>query len=572
MPKIDVNQELFFQALGRRLSREELVPLLEVAKAELDEWSEAEGVLKVELNDTNRPDLWSTMGLARQLAMHLGGKRPRYGFFSRAGAPQPAAERRVVVDAGLREVRPFIGSFVAEGRAMTDALLREIIQGQEKLCGNFGRKRKMVAMGVSRAELIQWPVHYRAADPDATRFVPLDFTRPLSMREILAQHPKGREYGGIVGGFDRFPLLSDDRGEVLTFPPVINSALIGGVRVGDSRLFVDLTGPDLEIILTAVAIAACDFADMGFTVLPVEVQYPFDTPWGRRIVTPFYFQRETVVDTPAAEKLLGDRFSPEEAAGCIRRTGCTVKVDGSKLVVAPPEYRNDFLHPVDAIEEIMIGRGMRSFAPVMPREFTVGRLTAMEEYVRGVRDLMIGLGYQEMIYLYLGARRDYTDRMLRDGSQLVEIANPMTESLAVVRDSILPSLLGSEQVSANAAYPHRIFEVGKIVRRDAGANEGSRTLTALGALWADGEVGFNEIDSHALALCWHLGLEPKLAPVDDPRFLGGRAAAIDVARGGGASRRIGVMGEVHPHVLESWGITMPCVALEIVLDGLETRA
>jgi phenylalanyl-tRNA synthetase beta chain len=564
MPKIDVDQELFFQALGRRLSREELVPLLEVAKAELDEWSEAEGILRVELNDTNRPDLWSTMGLARQLAVHLTGQVPRYRFFSRPGAAQATAERRVVVDAGLRGIRPYIGSFVAEGREMTDALLREIIQSQEKLCGNFGRKRKMVAMGVSRADLVQWPVHYRAADPDATRFVPLDFTRPLSMREILAEHPKGREYGGIVAGFDRFPLLADGRGEVLTFPPVINSALIGGVRVGDSRLFVDLTGPDLETILTAVAIAACDFADMGFRVMPVAVEYPFDTPWGRGIVTPFYFQKATVVDVAAAGRLLGERLSPEEAAGLIRRMGSSVRVDGDSLVVSPPEYRNDFLHPVDAMEEIMVGRGMASFAPVMPDEMTVGRLTAMEQYTRGVRDLMIGLGYQEMIYNYLGARRDFADRMLRDGSELVEIANPMTESYAVVRDSVIPCLLASEAISSNAAYPHRIFETGKVARRDPQANTGSRTLTSLGALWADRAVGFNEIDAHVMALCWYLGLEPKLEAVDDPRFIGGRAAAIGVG-----GRRIGVMGELAPQVLEHWGVTMPCVAVEITLDGLE---
>jgi hypothetical protein len=99
-------------------------------------------------------------------------------------------------------------------------------------------------------------------------------------------------------------------------------------------------------------------------------------------------------------------------------------------VVTPPPFRNDFLHPVDVIEEIMIGRGMASFAPVMPHEFTVGRLTRAELRARRVRDQMVGLGYQEMIYNYLGARTDFADRMLRDGSSLVEIANPMSESFA----------------------------------------------------------------------------------------------------------------------------------------------
>ena len=561
MPKIDVNEGLFFKALGRKFEKPELIELLTAAKAELDDWPVGEGVLRIELNDTNRPDLWSTMGLARQLAIYLGGTLPTYPFFSREGSARNTEDRRVVVDAGLAGIRPYIASFVAEGRKVTDALLREIIQSQEKLCGNFGRKRKTIAMGVSRADLLQWPVHYSAADPDATRFVPLDFEKPLSMREILSQHPKGREYGPIVAGFKKFPLLSDGKGEVLTFPPVINSALIGGVRVGDSRLFIDLTGPDLDIILIACAITACDFADMGFTVLPVAVQYPFETPYGRTIATPFYFQKDTTVEVAAAEKRLGETFSPAEAAAHIRKMGNGVRVDGAKLVVTPPEYRNDFLHPVDVIEEIMIGRGMESFEPIMPRDFTVGRISPAEWYARSVRETMIGLGYQEMIYPYLGARKDFVDRMCTDGADVMEIDNPMTESFDIVRNSILPNLLASEAVSAHAAYPHRIFEVGKVVVKDPTENYGSRTHNTLAFLVSDREAGFNEVDAHVLAFFYYLSVEPQLAPLEDPRFIPGRAAEIRVK-----GKKVGVMGEVHPQCLENWGIQMPCAAVELSLD------
>ncbi|HUI71235.1 MAG TPA: phenylalanine--tRNA ligase subunit beta [Spirochaetia bacterium] len=561
MPKIDVNEKLFFQILGERLGREELTELLTAAKAELDDWPEGEGVLRVELNDTNRPDLWSTMGLARQLAIYRGKQAPVYPFFSRHGNSQATEARRVVVDAGLAGIRPYIASFVAEGKQVTDALLREIIQSQEKLCGNFGRKRKTIAMGVSRADLIQWPVHYSAADPDETRFVPLDFPTSLSMREILLQHPKGKEYGPIVSGFAKFPLLSDDKGEVLTFPPVINSALIGGVEVGDSRLFIDLTGPDLETILVACSITACDFADMGFTILPVAVHYPTDTPYGRTIVTPFYFQKDTVLTLSDAEKRLGEKLSAAEAAQQVRKMGSSVTVDGKKLIVSPPEYRNDFLHAVDIIEEIVIGKGMESFPPIMPQDFTVGRISESEWYARSVRETMIGLGYQEMIYGYLGSRRDIVDRMLIDGSEVIEIANPMTESFDVVRNSIIPNLLGSEAVSGHAAYPHRIFEVGKIVVRDAQENYGSRTHNALAFLVSDREAGFNEVDAHLLALFYYLSLEPQLVPLEDPRFIPGRAAEIRVT-----GKRVGFLGEVHPQVLENWSIQMPCAVAELSLD------
>ncbi|HET6451139.1 MAG TPA: phenylalanine--tRNA ligase subunit beta [Spirochaetia bacterium] len=563
MPKIDVNEELFFSTLGRRYEEEELKALLVAAKAELDDWPKGEGVLRVELNDTNRPDLWSTLGLARQLSIYLTGKVPSYPFFSRKGAAQKTDERRVIVDPGLKDVRPFIGSFVAEGREVTDALLREIIQSQEKLCGNFGRKRKTIAMGVSRADLVTWPVSYSAADPDNTRFIPLDYDTPLSMRQILSEHPKGKEYGHIVAGHARFPLLQDAKHEVLTFPPVINSALIGGVKPGDTRLFVDLTGPDLDVILIAVAIAACDFADMGFTIRPVAVEYPWDTPHGRTIVTPYYFQKDTTLRVAEASKRLGEELSVEQAAASIRRMGSAVRVAGAEIIVTPAEYRNDFLHPVDAIEEIMIGRGMDSFTPVMPRDFTVGRISAAEEYSRRAREIMIGLGYQEMIYGYLGSRRDLVDRMGTDGRDAIEIANPMTESFNMVRNSILPNLLQSEAASAHATYPHRIFEIGKTAVRDPSDNSGTRTDNTLAFLLADREAGFNEVDAHALALFFYLSREPKLAPLDDPRFLPGRAASVSVG-----GRTVGVMGEIHPQVLSNWGIEMPCAAVELNLDFL----
>ena len=69
MPKIEVFRDALIRSVGaKKISDEELEAIFPVAKAELDEPADADGIMKVELNDTNRPDLWSTAGLARQLA------------------------------------------------------------------------------------------------------------------------------------------------------------------------------------------------------------------------------------------------------------------------------------------------------------------------------------------------------------------------------------------------------------------------------------------------------------------------------------------------------------------------
>ena len=180
-----------------------------------------------------------------------------------------------------------------------------------------------------------------------------------------------------------------------------------------------------------------------------------------------------------------------------------------------------------------------------------------------MRDLLVGLGYQEMIYNYLGSRRDLVERMNTDGSDVVEIANPMSESFELVRNSALPGLLASEAASSNAAYPHRIFEIGKVAVVDERENYGSRTFTSLGLLCADREAGFNDVRSHLAGVCYYLSREVGVQEAEDPRFVPGRAAALTYK-----GRRIGSIGEVHPAVLDAWGIQMPCAALELDLEAL----
>ena len=88
MPKIEVYKDNLFEYIGKSFSPGEFEILLTAAKAELDDWHDEEGILKIELNDTNRPDLWSTAGLGRQLRVYLGGDIPEYDFFSYPGQPR----------------------------------------------------------------------------------------------------------------------------------------------------------------------------------------------------------------------------------------------------------------------------------------------------------------------------------------------------------------------------------------------------------------------------------------------------------------------------------------------------
>ena len=564
MPKFETKEKFLFSLLGREYTDDELEQVFPRAKAELDEHDKENGVFKIELNDTNRPDLWSAMGLARLLKNYEDPQIKQYDFFSSKCFTADNKGRELHVGNRAKEVREFSCGFVAKGKTVDEDILLTLIQSQEKLCFNFGRKRKTIAMGIYRNDLITYPIHYDGADPDKTHFVPLHMEEDLSLREILEKHPKGQEYGYIIKDKPVYPYLYDDAGQTLSMPPIINSAFVGAVEVGDSNLFVEMSGPILKDILLCASIMAVDMADLGFEIEPVKVIYPYETEFGKEITVPYYFQDSQSCTLADIKHVLGEDIDADEARDALLRMGVYSVAEGDTIHITCPEYRNDFLHPVDVVEDVMIGFGLENFEPTIPRDFTVGRLTAAEELGRKVKDIMVGMGFQEMIYNYLGSRREYVDNMHIKGDKVIMIANPMSENFEAVRPSIIPSLLESESVSGHAVYPHRIFEVGKVAYLEPSDNSGTVTRNSLGFMSADGAVTFNDANSFINTLMYFLRVEYTLAtPEEDPRFIPGRCA--DVMVGG---KKIGIFGEVHPAVLESWGCSMPAVVAEIDLDCL----
>ncbi|MBR4449211.1 MAG: phenylalanine--tRNA ligase subunit beta [Treponema sp.] len=586
MPKIEVNEKLFFNLLGKKYDYDTLEKKLTFGKAELDEkpdmsQSADERVIKIELNDTNRPDLWSTGGISRQLRLHEGAKRSDYNkFLSRKGDIKDFGNRIITVDKDLKDIRPYMVSFVISGKAIDDPMLKDIIQTQEKLCWNFGRKRKSISMGVYRMSQIKWPCHYKAVDPDKTSFVPLQCEQPMTCRQILTEHPKGKDFGWILEGFKKFPLLTDDKDEVLSMAPIINSATLGAVQVGDKDLMVELTGTEMENLVLAANIVACDFYDAGYEILPVKVVHPYDTGLGKEIVVPFYFQQPTKATLAAINKKLGCDLTKKEVLDALSRMDndvtakdipvtdatkkyCKANNSDVEFVLNPPPYRNDFLHEVDIIEDVMIGVGLDNFKPQRPNDFTVGKLSDVTLFSRKAKEIMVGLGYQEMIFNYLGSKRDYIDRMNVSADNVIEISNPMSENYQFVRPSIISSLLRAESAAGQAVFPHKIFEIGKVAFLDPKENTGTKTIQSLGFMTAVNNANFNDMASEVSSLLYLLDHKYDVKEVSDPRFIPGRQAAIMVN-----GKQVGVFGEVHPQVLENWSITVPCVAGEINLEDL----
>jgi len=555
MPTITVVKSDLEALAKRRFTSAQLESALALVKGELKEHVAASDELRIELNDTNRPDLWCVEGIARHLRVAKGGRRT---------ALKPArAAHHIKVSLEVRTVRPYIGACIARGVGVTETLLTQFIQTQEKLAELYGRKRQTVSIGLYPLQKIAFPVSYTTSGPDEASFVPLGADRAMTLREILAEHPKGVAYGKIVADSPRYPLLVDARGEILSFPPIINSQALGAVAVGDDDLLVEVTGTDLRMVVLAVNIWAANLADRGATVEPVIIDYPRATPMGRKVVTPRPIAEPVSVPMRLVHDILGEAITRTEASRLLTRYGHRVSGTGATLKVAPPIHRDDILHPVDVVEDIAIARGYDSFAPEMPSQFTVGALSSIERYADRVRELLVGLGFQEAMANILMARSEVSERLGQSvGMGLVEVDNPMVETFSVLRPNLLASLLRVEAASSKAVYPHKVFEVGEAASVDATAETGSRMETRAAVLIAHAEASFSEVHASLENLCYALEMSYRLDPVQHPTFIEGRAGTI-LAEG----KSIGVIGEVSPAVLEAWGIGMPCAMFDFALDS-----
>jgi phenylalanyl-tRNA synthetase beta chain len=556
MPTISIFQKDFSQLVGQPASMSDIEQWMPLVKGEVKGLSSETGEIRVELQDTNRPDLWCVEGIARQIRSVLTGSLTPYTFFSTRGR----AKRRIQVMPGMENVRPYVAACASLGFPMTPEGLEQCIQTQEKLADAFGRKRETVSIGLYRLPSIAFPVTYGLVKPDEVRFTPLGFDEKMTPHEVLTLHPKGLEFGGIVAGCERLPLLWDTDGQVLSFPPIINSRELGEVQIGDTDLLVEVTGTDLSMVILTLNIFASNLADRGATIEPIDMVYPYETAMGKTVKTPFDMGNGLRVPLHAIEQALGMPLDSEAIQTALTSYGYQIKATRQSVAVKLPPFRNDLMHVMDVAEDVAITRGYDSFSPIMPQTFTVGSLSEQEQRSDRLRDLLVGFGFQEMFSNILASRQEFVERMRLTDTEhesLVEVDNVMSLTYACLRPSILPCLLRVEALSPRVFYPHLLFEVGEVARVDLKADVGSRTVLSLAAISAHPDANFSEMHSYLDLLMYYMTWPYDLEPVAHPSFLDGRVGRIRCQ-----GQMVGYIGEFHPEVLEAWQIDMPASGFE----------
>lgn len=555
MPTISVSKKDLEKLVGKKFTLEQLEnEALLYAKCELDGVEGDE--LKIEIKDTNRPDLWSVEGIARAIKPFYSKEYGIKHYEVKSGS------FGVNVSSKVEKVRPVIGCAVIKGLNITEEILVQMIQLQEKVAGSFGRKRGFASIGIYDLDKITPPILYTTVRPHEAAFIPLDFDKKMTPREILEKHPKGQEYGKLIRNFKEYPMLIDAKKKVLSMPPIINSQYSGKVTTKTKNLLVEVTGSDYRYVEPALKVFTMALVDRGGKAESVLIDYGKK----KEILTPVFAEREMTLSIDEINSVSGLDINTTEAAKLLRKARYEVDSDSKHVHVKYPEYRQDIMHPVDVIEDLIVAYGYNNIVPEVPKLVTQGGFSPLEVFSRSVRETMVGFGAQEVITFTLTNKKNLFEMMNLPSYKVVEIENPVSANWSTLRNWMLPSVMEFFSKNTKVVYPQKIFEVGDCVEINTKAETGSDTIRKLAYGHAGIGVNFTMAKQVLQSLVNSMGMKYSVTERDHPSFIPGRAGEIRIG-----SKKVGIVGEVHPQVLQNWGIYVPVIAFEIDLTAISPK-
>jgi len=498
--------------------------------------------VRIEYNP-NRPDFSTDYGIARALR-GLVGKETGVKLYRAA-----PGKGLVFADKNLPKVRPFIACAVARNVKLDDETVRQFISMQEDLHNGLGRKRRKVAIGLHNLEAIAFPVHYSGKDAHFA-FTPLGSSEEMTVEEILQRTETGQAYGRILAGAPAYPMLYDSKGTVLSFPPIINGQKTK-VETSTRSLFIDVTSTDARLGREALAIICCALADAGATIETVTVKYP-----KAKSVTPELASTKMKFDGKLAQALTGLSLSKKEMKDSLRRS--RLDLDGKGFAVIP-SYRVDILHQVDLAEEVVIGYGLDRMTSQYPPSSDAGQFDKRITFVEGMCLTMAESGFDETMNFDLVDGPTLYGKFGRSADSRLEVENPRSTEHYLLRDSLLPSLMGVLGRNTKNEYPQRVFEAGEVfLRGGSGLKEG----TSMAALSAHSSSSFTEAKMHLEALVKkHFGEAAETRPASHWAFAEGRCAEALVK---GVS--LGYLGEVKPSAVAAFGLDVGVCGFELDLS------
>lgn len=494
--------------------------------------------IRVEFNP-DRPDLFSFTSLHNSMEIYAGKNSWKPLSFSKSNLD-------FIIDDSVRKLRPYTVGFCCEGGPIGEHF-RDLIDFQEKIHSSTGKDRSKVSIGIHDTKNLTGPIYYKAYMSDDITFTTYDGEISGTAKSILSKHPKGKQYAHLIPSDDKVPIIEDSKQKVLSMPPVINGNATA-VSPETSSFFIDVTGTDLKALRDSFYQLSYFFFDLGYVISlsnfdDLSESRGFD---GRKIT----------VSSDAISELTGTGIPGIEVKEILEKMGYRCSAGKGSYTVEIPGNRGDVMGPADIIEDIAKGFGYDNIKPSRPQLNLIGDEVSHKVFQNLVREVMVGLGHQEIMSYVVTAKRFFGD-VKYEGA--LEVKNPKSLDFSVVRDRLALGALDFLRINKRRNLPQDLFEIGEVI-------VGGEQHTNLCILKADSKTGYSDIKQILDALMVRLGIQSfQVRPGKVELLVEGRAGNILLN-----GQEIGVIGEVHPAALESFELKNPVSCVEINLTDLSS--
>jgi len=529
-----------------------------VEVGDLDDW-----VLDIDITP-NRPDILCMIGVAREVAAHYGLKlkRPEARF------EEPGGEVAKIVSVDIEDPD--------RCPRYTGLLVKDVKIGPSPQW----MVARLNAAGVRSINNVV----------DITNFVLLECGQPLHAfdlsllqgNRIVVRRANPQETIVTLDEEERL-LTEEDLLICDGFGPVALAGVMGGLGSGISDLTKDVFIESAYFEPTGIRRTSKRIGLSSESSFRFERGIDYDgVPWGLHragrlmealaggsVVQGFIdnapkdIERRVIELRPQrANEVLGLDLSPQDMAGLLTSIDLEVEHEQDKLKVAIPSFRVDMAIEADLWEEVARLYGYDK----IPATIHVGVSgdTAgfeMRGNFRFIREIMAGCGLTEAVTLTFVSPQQL-DAVRQEPGNYVTLANPLTEELSVMRDTLIPSLvLGLGRNHARGVKDVALFELRRVFDEIAEQNLPNEhySLAVLlsgrrhGQHWSadSGDVDFFDIKGIAEELITRLRIQDaEWIAAQDHAYMPGMCAELRIGE-----KRVGVIGKLTPEVLGEFRVT-----------------
>ena len=263
-------------------------------------------------------------------------------------------------------------------------------------------------------------------------------------------------------------------------------------------------------------------------------------------------------------KFIGKTLTYEEVGKILTHLDIELKPlgDGTTLLI-PPSYRADLTRPADIYEEVIRMYGFDNIEAKMPvMSIESGEENTNFKISRIVREILKELGLNEVInYSFIPK---FTKELFNFGEEVIEIKNPLSEDMAVMRPTLLYSLIANVRDNINRNQTDlKLFEISKTFKKLGEGQNGLAiedlkiALILSGReeknLWNQSKSDYNfyDLKGYLEFLLERLNVTKYSLTrlTNNKNFHPGASAEIKIGED-----VIGVLGELHPNLVNYFGI------------------